>query len=141
MSNIKRKLKRRQKGNIKSPVAESFHEDGYFMTSIYYNGKIGCTLMPDIDISDSDLRLMDRDITEAFKRLPWKGLDDLLKIADFMLDECLCETSKIVKEGQRPVIPEPYLKKNPPGLMIKSKILLKKGLDLLLSDLGGPQQK
>ncbi|GAI60064.1 unnamed protein product [marine sediment metagenome] len=98
MSNVKRKFKRIHKGNIKSPWVKSSCEDGCLVTSVYYDGKIGLTGIPDVTVSDDDLPLLDREIKEAFKRLPWKDMDALLKIADFIIDQGLVPSATTVKK-------------------------------------------
>lgn len=98
MSNVKRKVKRAQNGNIKSPWVKSSCEDGCLVTSVYYEGKIGLTGIPGVDICGDDLPLLDREIKDAFKRLPWKDMDDLLKIADFIIDRGLVPSETTVKE-------------------------------------------
>ncbi|MBA7626857.1 hypothetical protein ES703_118514 [subsurface metagenome] len=97
MSKIERKFKRMHKGNVNGPRAESFCEDGVFGTAVYYDGKIGLTGIPDIAISSDDLPVLDRAITQAFKRLPWNGLDDLLQIADFVIDNGLTVVEDTMK--------------------------------------------
>ncbi|MBA7649794.1 hypothetical protein ES703_57592 [subsurface metagenome] len=98
MSNVKRKFKRMQKGNIKSPLVKSSVEDDILVTSVYYDGKVGLTASPGVAISGDNLALLDRSITQAFKRLPWERLDDLLKIADFVIDQGLVALKETVKE-------------------------------------------
>lgn len=98
MSNVKRKVKRAQNGNIKSPWVKSSCEDGCLVTSVYYEGKTGLTGMPGVDICGDDLPLIDRGIKEAFKRLPWKDMDDLLKIADFVIGYGLVALKETVIE-------------------------------------------
>lgn len=98
MSNVKRKFKRMHKGNINGPRVESFCEDGVLGTAVYYDGKIGLTGIPDVTISSDDLPLLDRGIEKAFERLPWNSLDDLLKIADFIIDQGLEIAKEPVKK-------------------------------------------
>lgn len=98
MSNVKRKFKRLHKGNSKSPWVKSSIEDDILVTSIYYDGIVGLTASPEVAISSNDLTPLDRSITQAFKRLPWKNLDDLLKIADFVIDQGLVALKETVKE-------------------------------------------
>ena len=98
MSNVKRKFKRMHKGDIKSPWVKSSIEDDILVTSIYYDGIVGLTASPEVSISSNDLTLLDRSITQAFKRLSWKGLDDLLKIADFVIDQGLVVLKETVKK-------------------------------------------
>ena len=98
MSKPKRKFKRMQKGNIKSPWVKSSCEPEGLVVSVYYNGKIGLTGTPGVGVSGDDLPLLDRGITEAFKRLPWRSLDDLLQIADFIVDQGLVPVEKQGKE-------------------------------------------
>ena len=98
MSNVKRKFKRMHKGNVKSPWVESSVEEGILVTGVVYDGKMGLTGSPEVTISSDDLPVLDRAITQAFKRLPWNNLDDLLKIADFIIDNGLMVAEDTVKE-------------------------------------------
>lgn len=63
-----------------------------------YDGKIGFTGIPDVDVSSDDLSLFDRDIKQAFKRLPWDSLGDLLKLADFIIDQGLTVVEETMKK-------------------------------------------
>lgn len=98
MSNVKRKFKRINKGNIKSPWVKSSREPEGLVTFIYYDGKGAFTFMEDVAVSDDDLSELDKEIIEAFKRLPWKNIDDLLKIADFVIDQGLVVLEEKMKE-------------------------------------------
>ncbi|MBA7616454.1 hypothetical protein ES703_23750 [subsurface metagenome] len=82
MSNIKRKFKRINKGNIKSPWVKSVFKDGLVVTEIFYDGYSARTEGGFIHNSKSDLLLLDKAIMKAFKDKPWGGIDDLLNIAD-----------------------------------------------------------
>jgi len=99
MSNIKRKIKRNHKSHVKSPRVKSSCEPEGLVTFVYYDGKIAFTFTEDATVSGDDLLTLDRVITEAFKRLPWNSLDDLLKIADYVIDIGLMVVEEFVKEG------------------------------------------
>lgn len=101
MSNIKRKIKRTQKGNIKSPWVKSFCEPEGFVTFVYYDGKSAFTFTEGATASSDDLPMLDKAITGAFKRLPWYSLDDLLKIADFIIDNGLMPVEEKVKDESK----------------------------------------
>jgi len=89
MAKIKRRLKRRHKMRCTRPDVVSSCEPEGLVVFVYYDGKIGLTGIPDVTISSDDLPLLDRGIKEAFALLPWRTLDDLLKIADCVLDKGL----------------------------------------------------
>jgi len=98
MSNIKRKIKRTHKGNIESPWVKSSCEPEGLVIFVYYDGKSAFTFTEDATVSGDDLTLLDRTITQAFKRLSWNGLDDLLKIADFVVDQGLVAVKETVEK-------------------------------------------
>lgn len=122
MSNVKRKLKKRYKKRYIRPDVVSFCEDGCLVTVVKYNGGVSLTYIQGVDICGDDLHLIDQGIKKAFARLPWYGLDDLLKIVDFILDKGLspCETTLI--ERLKAAIVNLCHGKNPLGFEIGSKV-------------------
>ena len=90
MADLKRKVERIHKVNIKRPSVECFCKDEGLVVKLYYDGEIATKLVPGTYLSHDDLILMDRDITETFKELPWYDMTGLMNIVEWMLDEHLC---------------------------------------------------
>lgn len=90
MADLKRKTELIHKVNIKRPSVACFCEDEGLVIHIYYDGESATRLVPGTFLSPDDLTLMDRDITETFKDLPWYNMTGLMNIVEWMLDEHLC---------------------------------------------------
>jgi len=90
MADLKRKTEQIHKVNIKRPSVECFCKDEGLFVKVYYDGEIATKLVPGTYLSHDDLILMDRDIAETFKELPWYNMTGLMNIVEWMLDEYLC---------------------------------------------------
>jgi len=90
MADLKRKTELIHKVNIKRPSVMSLCTGEGLVIQVYYDGEVATKIVPETYLSHDDLILMDREIAETFKELPWYNMTGLMDLVEWMLDEYLC---------------------------------------------------
>lgn len=96
MANLKRRVERIHRVNIKRPSVRCFCNEEGLVVTLYYDKEIFRRRLLGSFVSGDDLWQMERDIATAFEELAWHDMTGLMNITEWMLEENLFPVIEVV---------------------------------------------